>query len=339
MVRSWGATLRVGGIAALVVALLAGCGLGDRQRDADAIVDGTKAAFEVGTARGTVAIEAQIVEVPDALGSIGGVSLGGGELGAALPGQEQQLQGPPPIVADVVLDFEREVAALTMPGQDVPFAIYDGLETYGRRYNAGERDARPWVRLDLEDLEEGSSELSFTEDPPFLGGFALNPIVLFDLAAGPLAGSIEQLGTETIAGAPTSGYDANFDIEKVLRKTRRSRYDEDRREAIDEALNVLAVKGTTHAGQVWLDGDGIPRRFAITLREEPIKKLKIDLRITFELTELGGAADIAVPSPRERIEVDNLVQLLRSAVPAPGSPEFMTFLGIEPPAAPEAATP
>lgn len=320
-------------VAVLVAsALLAACGLGDKQDDADAIVDGTKAAFASGTATGTIAVHAEVISVPDGLGAIGGVNLGA----AADDGNAEAMfnsQAARPMVADVVFDFDAETAALTIPGQSEPFAVFDGLQGFGRRYNAGERDARPWVRVDLEDLAEDTTSLSMTEDSPFIGGFALNPVLLFDLAAGPLAGSIDERGTEQVTGATATRYEANFDIEKVLRRTRRSRYDEDRREAIAEALDVLSVKGTTHAGEVWLDDEGRPRRFTIRLREEPVKRFKVDLVITLDIASYGDGAAIDVPAPDERIEIDNVVQFLRSMIPPPTDPAFAAFLGIELPEA------
>lgn len=327
---------RAAGTAALALAL-AGCGLGDKQADADAIVDATEAAFARGTATGTLSVHAEVKKVPDSLGSIGGINLGAADDPDAAAAMFNQQQARP-LVADVVLDFDRETAALRLPGAEQPFAIFEGLESFGRRYNAGERDARPWVRVDLEDLEEDTGGLSFTEDSPFVGGFVLNPVVLFDLAAGPLAGSIEEGASDDVAGTPAIPFDANFDIEKVLRRTRRERYDEDRRDAIDATLDVLAVKGRTHAGQVWLDRDGMPRRFTIRLREEPIKRFQVDLVITLELTSFGEPTDIEVPGPEERIEIDNVVQFLRSVIPRPDSAEFATFLGLEPASTPTPAT-
>jgi len=271
---------------------------------------------------------AEVRSVPDGLGAIGGVNLGA----AAEDGNAEAMfnaQAARPMVAEVVFDFDDEVAALTIPGREHPFAVFDGLEGFGRRYNAGARDARPWVRVDLEDLAEDASALSFTEDSPFVGGFAINPVLLLDLAAGPLAGSIDEGRTEEIGGVRATRYEANFDIDKVLRRTRRARYDEDRRDAIDDALDVLAVTGRTHAGEVWLDDDGLPRRFTIRLREEPIKRFKVDLVITLDITSYGGGSDIDVPTPAERIEIDNVVQFLRSMIPPPASAEFATFLGVD----------
>jgi hypothetical protein len=313
--------------AALALLPLAACGLGDKEGYADAIIDATERAFEAGTALGTLSVSMQVIEAPDGIASIGGTQLGGDMADAA---QAQMMQESRALVAEMTLDLDRDRAALTIPGVDTPFVLFDGMDAYGRRYDAGERDARPWVRVDLEDLDDGGSELSPTDDQPFIGAYAINPIALLDIAAGPLTGSIERVGEEEIDGVAVTRYDANFDIEKVLRDTRRGRWPEEKREALEDVLDVLAVRGTTHEGHVWLDADGNPRRFKLRLREEPIRKFLLDVIIQLDLTDIGGTADVDVPTAQERIEIGNVVQFLRSVVPSPtDQAAFARFLGFE----------
>ena len=330
--------LRALGAAAALVLPLAACGLGDKEAYADAIVEATERAFDAGAAAGTLAVSVQVVEIPDGLTSVGGVQLGGDMADAA---QAQLMQESQALLADVELDLERDRAAITIPGAETPFVLFDGMEAYGRRYDAGERDARPWVRVDLEDLDEGGSELSPTDDQPFIGAYAISPVALLDLVAGPLTGSIDLAGEDEIDGVPVTRYDANFDIEKVLRDTRRSRWPEDRREALEDVLDVLAVRGTTHEGSVWLDEDGNPRRFRLRLREEPIRKFLIDVIIQLDITDIGGSAAVDVPTAQERIDIGNVVQFLRSTIPSPtDQAAFSRFLGFEEtlPTAPSSTT-
>ena len=37
-----------------------------------------------------------------------------------------------------------------------------------------------------------------------------------------------------------------------------------------------------------------------------------------------------MPTARERVDVRSVVQYLRATIPSPRTPEFMTFLGIDP---------
>ena len=321
-------SLRALAAATVVLALpMTACGLGDKEGYADAIIGATEQAFDAGTAVGTLSVSMQVIETPEGIASVGGVQLGGDMAEAA---QAQMMQESQALLAAVELDLERDRASLTIPGVDLPFVLFDGMDAYGRRYDAGERDARPWVRVDLEDLDEGGSELSPTDDQPFIGAYAISPVALLDLAAGPLTGSIERVGQEEIDGVPVTRYDANFDIEKVLRDTRRGRWPEERREALEDVLDVLTVRGTTHKGQVWIDEEGNPRRFKLRLREEPIRKFLLDVIIQLDLTDIGGAAEVDVPTPQERIEIGNVVQFLRSTIPSPtDQAAFARFLGFE----------
>jgi hypothetical protein len=215
---------------------------------------------------------------------------------------------------------------------DAAFAVYSGLVSYGHRWSAGPRDARPWVRVDGADINEGE-EIDPIEDAPAFFAFAINPVLLVDLIGGPLAGSVKELGREDVNGVATTHFAANFDIEKAMKDTRRDRFPEERREAFEDVLDVLAVSGAIHPGEVWLDDEGRPRRFTLNLKEEPIKHFVIEHRITLDLGGFGEQADLAVPTARERVDVRSVVQYLRATIPSPRTPEFLTFLGIDPTAA------
>jgi hypothetical protein len=314
-------------ISALVIGLGA-CGLGDKQEQADAIIDSVDAAFDAGSARGTVTASMRFARMPEGAE----VQLGALNGDAAMGQMEQAFQ------MDAVLDLRDEKATLAVGG-GAPFAVFDRLQTFGRRWNAGARDARPWVRVDIADIAEGD-ELDPTSDIPTFATVAVNPVVLLDLIAGPLAGSVERVGTDEVAGVETTHYKANFDIDKVLRDTRRSRYPEDRREAIEDLLDVFAVSGRIHPGEVWLDADGLPRRFRLRLEEEPISRMVIEHVITIEIAEYGSDDGVTVPSVQELVDISSVVQMIRATVPLPATPEFATFLGIVPavPAAPAATT-
>jgi hypothetical protein len=332
------ALVRRGGAVLAVAALLAGCGLGDRQHDADAIIDAADAAFAEGSAAGSLATSMRFVRVPDGadqiLGGLGPQAAGGeGESDDANPmaqlQQAQQAAMEREFTVKVALDLDHDRAAVALPNKPDAFAIYSGLVSYGHRWSAGPRDARPWVRVDGTDINEGD-EIDPIEDAPAFFAFAINPVLLLDLMAGPLAGSVEDLGTDEVQGVTTTHYAANFDIAKALEHTRRKRFPEDRREAFRDVLDVLAVAGDIHPGEVWLDAEGRPRRFVLNLKEEPIRHFVIEHRITLELGGFGDSGAVAVPSARERVDVRSVVQYLRATIPSPRTPEFLTFLGVDP---------
>jgi len=323
--------------AALLVALVAsGCGLGDRQHRADRIIDSVDVAFAAGSASGTFSTSMKFVRLPDGagqvLGAIGGTQSSSEQKPASDPAQQlaqaQQQQMQREFTVDLALDLRQTRAAVALHRDPAkPFAIFSNLVAYGRRWSAGPRDARPWVRVDANDLNEGD-ELDPTADAPSFFAFAINPVYLVDLIAGPLAGSVRERGTERVGGVATTRYSANFDIDKVLAHTRRKQFPEDTRKAFNDVLDVLAVSGRIHPGDVWIDAAGRPRRFSIRLKEEPIKHFVIEHTITLELTSFATGNALAVPSPRERVAVRSLVQYVRATIPSPRTPEFLTFLGV-----------
>jgi hypothetical protein len=333
-------------IAALLVALVAGgCGLGDRQHRADAIIDSVDHAFAAGSASGTLSTSTRFVRVPDGAGAAlgGGGTPGstadaakGGPIAPAAPDRLPTAQQA--FTTGIALDLARGRATIALPrSPTAPFAIFSNLVAYGRRWSAGPRDARPWVRVDASDLNEGD-ELDPTQDAPQLFAFAVNPVYLIDLIAGPLAGSVRDKGSAEVAGVATTHYAANFDIDKVTRHTRRRQFPEDTRKAFDDVLDVLAVSGRIHPGDVWVDAQGRPRRFSLRLKEEPIRHFVIEHTITVELTSFGGGKPLDVPSPQQRVEVRSLVQYVRATIPSPRTPEFLTFLGVPAAATPPATT-
>lgn len=327
--------------AALVLALLAGCSLGDKQRQADAIVNAAKAAFAAGTATGTLSTSMRFVRLPDGaagfLGAAGAAAttttVKGSKAAAPSPlqqlAQAQQQQMERTFDVSVTLDLARVQAAVSLPRHDQPFAIYDGLVSYGRRWSAGPRDARPWVHVDGFDINK-SDKIDPTQDAPTFFAFAINPVLLVDLIAGPLSGSVKNLGTETIGAVQTTHYRANFDLEKVLKHTRRHDFPEKKRKAVEDVLKVLAVSGNIHPGEVWLDADGRPRQFTLRLKEEPIRHFVIEHTITLRLDDFGAPSTLVLPTARERIDVRSVVQYIRATIPSPQAPEFLTFLGVAP---------
>jgi hypothetical protein len=328
-------------VAALAVALLAsGCSLGDRQHRADAIIDSVDRAFAAGSASGTFSTSMRFVRLPDGAGQVLG-SLGGAATGPAEGGSKAAAGNPiaqatqaglqraqQAFTTGVDLDLADNRATIALPrAPKAPFAIFSNLVAYGRRWSAGPRDARPWVRVDASDLNQGD-KLDPTEDAPQLFAFAINPVYLVDLIAGPLAGSVREKGTEKVGGVTTTHYAANFDIDKVVKHTRRKAFPEGTRKAFDDVLDVLAVSGRIHPGEVWLDAQGRPRRFTLRLKEEPIRHFLIEHTITIELTAFGAGTRLSVPSPRQRVDIRSLVQYVRATIPSPRTPEFLTFLGI-----------
>jgi hypothetical protein len=329
-VNGWRATLA----AVLLAVAVSGCGLGEKEARADRIIDAVEAAFDQPGATGTLSISQEVVSVPDVGGApppTPGASdvaedLGDVASGAPTPDAPPDGGEYPPIVVDVALDLQAKEAWESYRGADVPFAAFSSTTLFGRRFNAGPRDARPWVMLDTTALERGAGSLEGRSSVPAYGAFAFSPLVYLDLMAAPLTGSVEQVGTEEVAGVRTTHYRANFDLEKMTRDTRRRQYPEVTREALETVLDLAVIQGTTHEGEVWIDEEGLPRRFQVRLRQEPFTDFKVDLIVVLELHSFGPPAARQLPTSAELVKVGSLSQYLGAALPAPGSEAFVTLV-------------
>ena len=283
--------------------LLPACGLGDKQAMADRVIDGVEATLSARTASGTIGVTAEVVKVPAAMSALAdqqGVDF-------ELPPRSKEVTFP------VALDMAAAQAHL-LDGEE-PFEVFDDLAIYGLRQSAADDDARPWARVDLDELSEGEAEVDAQQDAPIIAVNAISPTLLVDLAAGALTGSLEDRGTEEIAGVQTTRYDANFDLDKTTQDTREDRYDEKRREAVESLFDVLTVKGRVHPGSVWLDGEGRLRQFVLRLQTEPEIDSVIEVALRLTLDEIGAPVTIAVPGQRDWLEVSSMVGFLRTVMP------------------------
>ncbi len=273
--------------------LLVGCGLGDRAARAERVIDSVDLLAADGPAAGTLAVSIRLLEAP-----------------VNIPVQAGTFDGPP---IDMVVDVDAERAALGPAGD--PQQIFDGLVIFGRRLAAAEGDARPWMKLDLEGLADGDSKVNFEQLAPEALRNALNPSFVVDLIAGALSGSVDKVGPDDVGGTPTTRYDGNFDIEKAVEDTRRTRYPEREREALYDELKLLGMSGRVFPGSVWLDAEGKPRRFQVGVRVSPRKGFVLELGL--DLTFLARATELVPPSPSdlELLETDSLGGYLYAVTP------------------------
>jgi hypothetical protein len=296
----------VGVVLMLIVVLPAvGCGLGDKQHRADAIIDSVDRSFAAGTARGTLAVRVEVLQVPD----VGRQAEAANATGRGVP----QHRLSPPFNFSLAVDFAHRRAQLQRDAKHAE--VFDDLDFYATRLGISERDARPWLRLRLADLEEGTGEIRVPDDSPTSLVSAINPIVLVDLAAGALAGSIKTGVADTLGGVPVTRYSAAFDVDKTFDKTRHESYSEDDRKTINTAFSLLTVKGGVNKGTAWVDGDGRLRRFQLELRVSRQRDLVFGVQFDLVLDHFGEPVDVAVPDDTSILEADSMVAFLRSVVP------------------------
>ena len=288
---------RAGALVALALSLAA-CGLGEREGFAREIEGASRRAAESGTAVGTLGIgfELDVSSLPP-------------------DAREQALEanaqatGDPVVTYDVVVDLDRRRAAYLVDG--TPKVVFDDLEVYGTRHDAIPEEARPWVLVDLRDIDDEESPVDPQREGPVAGIEAVNPAVLLDLAAGPLTGSIERIGRED----GLTGYRANFDLDKALTDVGRRRYDDEHLEPTQLVLDLLGTAGTMHPGEVWLDDEGRARRFRIEIKRANEFGFSFIMVLHLELERWGERFDVPTPADDALLQVDGFKQFLRAVVP------------------------
>lgn len=295
-------------VAALATCLLASCGLGDKAALEERITT-VPARTEGHVVAGTITVESRLVDIPS-----GGVA---GFGGFAMPGGEapELPDGGVLRSSDAVLftmDLATDRASLRRGADADPVVLIDDLVYFGRRAGVPEDDARPWVRLALDELAESTGEVDPLDENRATARVvsAIHPSVLTDLVAGTLTGSIEPAGAEPVAGETTTRYDVNVALDKAFQDKRRDRYPEDRWETVEALFEALAVDGDVHAASVWLDEQHRLRRFRVHLTQRPLTKVEFELVVTLEIDTYGVPYTAELPEPREVLTVDSVLRFV-----------------------------
>lgn len=307
-------------LVALSAGALAGCGLGEkaaleeRITSAPARYDGTSIA-------GTVTVDSRLMAVPEGAAGGGGGGIGGFGAPAADAADQPQLPDDGVSFATATRAFVADTGTsrgglVTDDGRiDV---VFDDLAQFGRRAGVPDDDARPWVRLDLEDIDDGAGEIQPFDGRGADAVTAVNPAFLLDLAAGTLTGSIEEVGAETLGDVDTTHYEVNIALDKAFDDVRRDRYPEDRRETVDRLFELLGVDGDVHPGDVWLDAEGNLRRLSVALVQRPAQRVEFALVITLDITGIGVPFELVPPTPDEVLTVDSVVRFMNTVTGGSG---------------------
>lgn len=293
----------LGALSPLLALAVVSCGLGERQERADHVVDAVGLTVsEPRHGSVTATMRPRPIDVP-----------AGFEIeDLALDIDPTQLQLPAATAAFALDDAAGTAHFGSVDGNGYPEVLFDDIGIRLRRPDASPEDARPWLALDYVDLAEGSGELDTVDPSLAYGALAvLDPRVLLDLAAGPLAGSIAVVDTSADG---TVHYEANFDIPKALEDERDDAYDDDRLELTRMVLDLLRVNGDVHPGEVWVDPEGRIERFVLRLHVRMERYVQFDLEVDLRFDHATPVQLAATePSADEVILVDSLVPLRRAA--------------------------
>ena len=284
---------------ALVVVLAAsGCGsIKERKERADRVIDSVDKAIAAKSAYLTVSSDAEVkLDRAEQL-AVGGAPAGAGNMRRSFP---------------VAADLGSGRVAYYAPGAGGAIEtvrVYAGTTVYARRAGAENTpNQRPWVRLDLlgidpDDIDNDVELAEAVRQIAQVQGIE-NPLFLLHLLRGTLSGSVEVVGTEAIHGVQTTHYRLNIDREKAVKDD-----DEDVQDAYETLFKSMFATRTVFPGEVWLDDEGIPRKYSLTLKSKVRRRALADFVLTVEVLELGKPVQIEVPDKSQTATVEGLGDL------------------------------
>jgi hypothetical protein len=140
---------------------------------------------------------------------------------------------------------------------------------------------KDWVAIDTKDLGVSSDQLTNQ-----------NPADVLESLRG--AGDVQKLGTEEIDGVETTHFRAQIDTSKALDKLSTAQR--------DQAGAFLKQMGSSYPMDVWIDGDGLPRRFALDLTIKGSGS--VSMRRDF--SDYGAPVDVSAPPADSTISMQDL---------------------------------
>lgn len=152
----------------------------------------------------------------------------------------------------------------------------------GSRAPAALRGKR-WLKLDLAAMGGGANSSS-------------NVAGLLESLRG--AGDVRTVGPARIDGVDTVHYRANIDTAKALDKVKPG-------PLRDMAEKGLAMMGASYPVDVWIDDDGLPRRFAMKISMQ-VDGERVSVSETVNYTDFGTAVHVEAPSAEETADFAEL---------------------------------
>jgi hypothetical protein len=283
--------------AAAIVGTTGACDYATRKQEAKLLVDAAKRAEGQRTATGTIATSFSVKKV----------SL---EFRALVA----NTQLPPLDARFSFADHRAHTDGLaTANGGVLPSAFFDGPVVYFHRPEVpGASDSqfgfRAWSKLDFSKV--GRKEKNQLVRPTLVN--PINPTYLVRLLAGTLSGSVKKLGTATIDGHATQHFRMNVDRDKAFR-----RLDDRDHQAVDKAFKSNAISGAVFKNaEAWIDGDGLPRRFVLTIKQKLDEDNQFLITYRVNITQYGERVYVRHPGGDAVAVVTSWNGLLNSSVPA-----------------------
>lgn len=281
----------------LAVALLAACSSSSAPLVTSPTPQAPPSAAQSGSAEGLAAVLA----APDQAGEVdsfkmdfsmtmSGLSgLGEGDQIPGVSGDSMEFAGGTAEI-DVAGEKAHIVMNIMMAGEME--MIQDGTTVYMRApFLTGFLGTdKPWVKID-------GSEMSAEEFATASGGQG-DPSEMLQSLRG--AGSVTEVGTEVIDGVDTTHYRAEIDLAAALENV-----PEDQRAEAEATMSQLEEMGMTSVPtDVWIDGDGLPRRMIMAFEIDPSQmgipssdggSTPITMEMVFNFSAFGEPVEISIP--------------------------------------------
>ena len=326
--------IRAKGTSALVVAVMllaGGCGLGQRQRQAERIHDSRERAIEAGTATGVLRFEVILdpeVEEVEGLPEAARTFSVSAAVGYDFAGDSVRLVLAPP-VAPSIEGFEglegieglegfgdRAVRPSELDVNAEPDILFTGDVVYVRRSNLRPTERRVWAKLDYTELPDEEPRINFDE----LGGTqivlataaTLNPVSVLDLVVGALAGSVERGEPEDVDGVRVTRFDSNLSLDRSVTELD---LPDDELEPRLLMFRLLGIFDDVRPARYWLDEDGRVRRVEAELLQRVSRRQQHELNVTLEITGYGTPIEVPVPGAEETITFERHGRLVRTVAP------------------------
>lgn len=189
-----------------------------------------------------------------------------------------------------------------LPGEMTMEAILDGTDGLVMYMKMSLlRDLLPpgkdWLKFDLQEFAKASG-IDLRELMQAKQGDPMQTLQYLKSA-----GDVEEVGVDLVRRVRTTHYRATIDLRKALEQAPASL-----RPSLDKLLSMTS--DTTYPADIWLDDDGLLRRFTFTMSYDLPGTGSAETTVEEELYDFGVDADIS-PPPADRV-VDGKDVLPRS---------------------------
>jgi hypothetical protein len=209
------------------------------------------------------------------------------------------------LVADGAMDTKRPLMSMTMDmgsllspaerklGTKVGMVMTDQAMYMQMPGLAKETGGKHWVRLDFATLG----------DENFLGPLMeqlrdADPSKNVAFLAG--AQDVTTVGVEDVRGVSTTHYKFTIDMQKALA---------DAPENLRQLLSKAAAQVGSMPpmpGEVWLDGDGLPRRFVYEMSMPVPGGAPMTVKADMEMFDFGQPVSVSLPADNDIVDAGNL---------------------------------